>query len=121
MPNAALRQPHHPSIAPELLRLRREVAEQRDTIRRLRLQVARSERRAIIEQGYQVGLPVSEIAAMIGSTPGSVRVIAHKMGIKHPGPLPRQLPPGRVDDYRFLTRQKRIPAAEAKQILGAAK
>lgn len=35
MPNAALRQPHHPSIAPELLRLRAENEELRETVRQL--------------------------------------------------------------------------------------
>lgn len=39
--------------------------------------------REIIRDGYQRGLPVAEIARLAGSTPGSVRVIASKMGLIH--------------------------------------
>lgn len=40
-------------------------------------------RREIIRNEYFAGTPVKLIAQMCGSTPGSVKVIAHKMGIRH--------------------------------------
>ncbi len=49
--------------------------------------------REIIRDGYQRGLPVAEIARLAGSTPGSVKVIAHNMGIKHQRRFIRRRPP----------------------------
>lgn len=62
--------------------------------------------RDIIKDGYQRGLPVAEIARLADSTPGSVRVIASNMGLRHPmlgkihtraqmnaGPVVKRIPP----------------------------
>ncbi len=37
-----------------------------------------------IRDGYEAGLRVAYIANLIGSTPGSVKVMAHNMGLRHP-------------------------------------
>lgn len=49
--------------------------------------------REIIRDGYARGLPVAEIARLADSTPGSVKVIAHKMGIKHQKRIRVRVPP----------------------------
>ena len=41
-------------------------------------------RRSIVLEGYSIGKPVRQIAIEANSTPGSVKVLAHRMGLKHP-------------------------------------
>jgi hypothetical protein len=41
-------------------------------------------RRDIVREGYAIGKPVRDIAIEANSTPGSVKVLAFKMGLKHP-------------------------------------
>lgn len=48
--------------------------------------------REIIRAGYAAGRPVADIARDCQSTPGSVKVIAHNMGLKHPAAHRRQAP-----------------------------
>ncbi|NGP19317.1 sigma-70 family RNA polymerase sigma factor [Devosia aurantiaca] len=54
--------------------------------------------REIIRAGYAAGRPVADIARDCQSTPGSVKVIAHHMGIRHPnyGKRPKPHRPGRL-------------------------
>ena len=39
--------------------------------------------RAAIRTGYRVGLPTKDIAEICGTTSASVRVIVHRMKLKH--------------------------------------
>lgn len=74
--------------------------------------------REIIRAGYAASMPVSEIARQAGSTPGSVRVIAHKMGIRHGSFISERIPAEHQDDYRHLLRRKHFHAAAALRVLG---
>ena len=74
--------------------------------------------REIIARGYAAATPVAQIAEEAGTTPQSVRVIAHRMGIRHGSQLSERLPPDRIDEYRFLMRRKHLPAAFIAQVMG---
>lgn len=41
------------------------------------------EKRRIIQEGYQSGLPVAEIALIAGTTPKGVKVAAQRMHLRH--------------------------------------
>lgn len=41
--------------------------------------------REILREGYAAGDPVYDIAKRAGITYGSAKVIAHQMGLRHPG------------------------------------
>jgi len=77
--------------------------------------------RDIIREGYRLGDPVAEIALRAGSTPGSVKVIAGKMGLAHPSGAPgRSLTGQKARDYRHLVHVKGFRAWEALRIVGGA-
>ena len=42
------------------------------------------EKRRIIQEGYQSGLPVAEIARAAGTTPLGVQLAARRMRLRHP-------------------------------------
>jgi len=81
--------------------------------------------REAIRRGYEAGKRVQQIADETGSTYGSVKVLASKMGLRHPNPdrgggdrkrgfsIPAEL----REDY-FLYRIKGYSAAEAADALG---
>lgn len=74
--------------------------------------------RDIIRAGYAAGRPVKAIADECSSTPGSVRVIARKMGIRHRRMVHLAVPPERKYDYRVLRSLGKFSAPEAAAILG---
>lgn len=74
--------------------------------------------RDIIRAGYAAGLPVSLIAVQCESTPGSVRVIAHNMGIRHARYVDVKIPADKRDDYRNIVQKKCLPEAYARRVLG---
>jgi hypothetical protein len=74
--------------------------------------------RDIIRAGYAAGKSVADIARECDSTPGSVRVIAHKMGLRHPYMVARNIPRRLLADYRTLVSLGRYAAPEAAAILG---
>lgn len=80
--------------------------------------------RAAILEGYAAGESTVAIAERVGSTSASVRVVAHKMGVKHPrmgNVLPEGLrTPEMVSDYLVL-RSKKFRRAEALQVLGVSR
>jgi hypothetical protein len=79
-------------------------------------------RQAIVD-GYAANRPIAEIAAEHGSTPGSVKVLAQRLGVSR---TPREaalarrsrIPPEHAVDYAYLTRRKGFRSAEAKAMLG---
>lgn len=70
--------------------------------------------REIIRHGYRIGAPVKAIAELCGSTPGSVRVIAHNMGLRHAS----RIPPDKRDEYFFFRNRKRLSVAFVRELLG---
>lgn len=74
--------------------------------------------RDIIRQGYAEGRPVSVIARDCASTPGSVRVTAYRMGVRHTVYAPLKVPADKQGDYQHLTQRKRLPAAYVRRVLG---
>lgn len=74
--------------------------------------------REIIRAGYEAGTKVAEIARQCESTPGSVKVIAHKMGLVHPFAVHARVPAHQRYDYRVLISLGRYSAPEAAKILG---
>lgn len=70
--------------------------------------------RDIIRHGYRIGAPVKVIAELCHSTPGSVKVIAHKMGIKHA----RMIPDDKREAYFFYRKRKNLPVAFVRELLG---
>lgn len=75
--------------------------------------------RLILREGYAAGEPVAALAARAGVTYGSAKVIAHKMGLRHPsGSVCRHLPAEKQVDFAFLTASKKLSAKEALQALG---
>ena len=76
--------------------------------------------RDIIRAGYEAGTKVAEIARQCESTPGSVKVIAHKMGLRHRFNLDTRVPPDKQDDWRNMTDRKKIPARRVAAYLGLA-
>jgi hypothetical protein len=77
-----------------------------------------------ILDGYKAGLTAKEIAKQIGTTRGSVAVIAHNLGVtrshREKWDLLRgfAVPPEKADDYRFLRTKKHFSAREAGEVLG---
>lgn len=74
--------------------------------------------RDIIRAGYAAGKPLTQIATECESTPGSVKVIAHQMGLRHPYKVHMTVPGHLRYDYRVLRSLGRYAAAEAAAILG---
>lgn len=74
--------------------------------------------RDIIRSGYAAGAPVAEIARQCRSTPGSVKVIAHKMKLRHPAKAHLIVPPALMSDFRVLLDIGKYRAREAVSILG---
>lgn len=74
--------------------------------------------REIIRAGYAAGTPVKAIAEECGSTPGSVRVVARKMGIRHRRCLVVRVPAHLHGDWQNMVRRKKIPAARVARMLG---
>jgi hypothetical protein len=78
----------------------------------------------LVLEGYKAGLTAKEIAKQIGSTRGSVAVLAHKLGVtrshREKWDLLRgfAVPPEKVEEYRFIREKKRFSAREAGAILG---
>lgn len=77
--------------------------------------------RNTIRQGYEAGRAPRDIAADVGMTVGTVRVIASSMGLRRPsGTIAgKSIPLGKIDEYRTLCRAKRLTAEEAERIVGA--
>lgn len=76
--------------------------------------------REVIRAGYAAGTKVADIARQCGSTPGSVKVIASKMGLIHPQKVHRRVPVHLRYDYRVLRSLGRYPARDAATVLGVA-
>lgn len=74
--------------------------------------------RAAIALGYANGTPIVVIAAQAGSTPGSVKVLAHRMKLTHSNPLSRGIPKEHREAWRFFTQYKRLPPAYVRKLLG---
>jgi len=73
-----------------------------------------------IRRAYEHGVRLSIIAEKYGCSSGSVKVIAHRMGLKHPRPdlVVRSVPIELVPEYQRLNQQKKIPSREAARMLG---
>ena len=74
--------------------------------------------RDIIRAGYAAGTKVAEIARQCDSTPGSVKVIAHRMGLQHRYFVAARVPPEKQADYRLFVWRKGCSPEYASQILG---
>jgi len=74
--------------------------------------------RDIIRAGYADGTKVADIARQCESTPGSVKVIAHKMGLRHRYFIDARVPEDKRADYRNITVRKQLPVAFAMRVLG---
>lgn len=74
--------------------------------------------REVIRAGYAAGLPVPVIASQCDSTPGSVKVIAYNMGLRHPYKVHLRVPPHKLYDYRILRTLGKYSAPEAAAVLG---
>lgn len=74
--------------------------------------------RDIIRAGYAAGKPVSDIARECESTPGSVKVIAHNMGLRHRRYLDTRVPSHLLADWQNLVLRKKLPAARVAAMLG---
>lgn len=74
--------------------------------------------REIIRDGYQRGLPVTEIARLADSTRGSVKVIAHRMRLTHRRYVSARIPEPQRDDYYHLRLRKRLSRSDAHAVLG---
>jgi hypothetical protein len=74
--------------------------------------------RDIIRAGYAKARPVADIARDCESTPGSVKVTAHRMGIRHGSRLSERVPADQRDDYQYFTRNKALPVAYVVRVLG---
>lgn len=74
--------------------------------------------RDIIRAGYAAGTPVADIARQCDSTPGSVKVIAHKMKLRHRYHISERIPANLVADYRHLKQRKHLPMAFVYRVLG---
>lgn len=72
----------------------------------------------IIRAGYAAGKSCAQIAAECGSTRGSVKVIAHQLGLRHPYKVHLNVPVEMMEDYRVLLDLGRYSAPEAAAILG---
>jgi len=78
----------------------------------------------LVLEGYKAGLTAKEIAKRIGSTRGSVAVLAHKLGVtrshREKWDLLRgfAVPPEKAADYRFIRFKKGFSAKEAGAVLG---
>lgn len=72
-----------------------------------------------IKAGYKAGTPVAEIARQCRSTPGSVKVMAHRMGLCHRRwKNVASVPPEMKSDYRFFTKVKGLPGDFVLRVLG---
>lgn len=76
--------------------------------------MAELSRHDIIRHGYRIGAPTKVIAGLCGSTPGSVKVIAHRLGLRHAS----RIPDDKRTDYRFFTQRKRLPPWFVRELLG---
>lgn len=76
--------------------------------------------REIIRAGYKAGRPVADIARDCDSTRGSVKVIAHKMGIRHKKYVSERVPADLVSDYLNIVKRKSLGVKFAYQVLGIA-
>lgn len=74
--------------------------------------------REIIRAGYAAGTKVAEIARQCGSTPGAVKVTAHRMGLRHRYYVSERVPEHLRETYRYFTRNKKLPTAYASRVLG---
>lgn len=74
--------------------------------------------REVIRAGYAAGAKVADIARQCESTPGSVKVIAHKMGLRHRKYLSERVPEHLRGTYHYFCRNKQFPAAFAMRVLG---
>ncbi|WP_084587536.1 helix-turn-helix domain-containing protein [Devosia riboflavina] len=76
--------------------------------------------REAIREGYAAGETAMSIAARCGSTPGSVRVIAHHMELtSKTKPHLRHLTPQQREDHRVLVEVGRYSSAAALEIVGS--
>ncbi len=73
--------------------------------------------REIIRAGYAAGTKVAEIARQCESTPGSVKVIAHRMKLRHRFHLDARVPAEKQADWRNMVWRKRIPTREVASYL----
>ena len=78
----------------------------------------------LVLEGYKAGLTAKEIAKQIGSTRGSVAVLAHRLGVTRSHQEKWDLlrgfavPPENDADYRYIRRKKGFSAREAAAVLG---
>lgn len=69
--------------------------------------------REIIRAGYAAGIKVTEIARQCGSTPGSVKVTAHNMGLRHRRNIDVRVPEHQRADWRSMVWSQRIGSRQA--------
>jgi hypothetical protein len=74
--------------------------------------------REIIRAGYAAGVKVADIARQCDSTPGSVRVVAKKMGIRHRRCLSSRVPDHLRSDWVNMVRRKKLSAHRVAEMLG---
>lgn len=76
--------------------------------------------RKAIRDGYEAGKCPRDIAAIVGMTPGSVKVVASGMGLRRPAESIQgmSIPLHLVEDYRTLRKNEAYSRAEALRILG---
>lgn len=74
--------------------------------------------REIIRAGYAAGTKVADIARQCESTPGSVKVTAHRMGLRHRYYVSERVPEPLQATYRYFLHNKQLPAAYAMRVLG---
>lgn len=74
--------------------------------------------REIIRAGYAAGRPLKDIARDCESTPGSVAVTAHNMGLRQRWFVAERVPEHLISDYRHIARKKDCGAKYACRVLG---
>jgi len=81
-------------------------------------------RHEIIEFGYGWNIPIKQISAVTGLTPGSVKVIAHRLGCSKRGTKAMDyrrgfsIPAAVAKDYRDLVHRFKYTSREAAAVLG---